>query len=148
MTIMKGKRVTNIKSALVLGLSLLAAIGPARAGSVDHYNPGVMNIRDFLMPAPGFYGVLYNYFYTSDRLNDNNGNQVKSININPGPGPGATLNLKPKLDLYALAPTLIWISPWNLGGVRYGAVISSTFANSPRQQNLWVDSGSGSLPKV
>jgi hypothetical protein len=130
MMTMRTHRATGNKSLLILVLSLLAASSSSRAGSVDHYNPGVMNIRDFLMPEPGFYGVLYNYFYTSDRLNDKNGNQIKSVNINPGPGPGVTVNVNPSLDLYALAPTLIWISPWNLGGLKYGAVITPTFANS------------------
>jgi hypothetical protein len=89
-----------------------------------------MNIRDYLMPEPGLYGVVYNYYYTTDRLNDKNGNQISSVTINPGPGPGVTLNVKPNVDMYALAPSLIWISPWNLGGVKYGAYIVPTFANS------------------
>jgi hypothetical protein len=52
----------------------------------------VPNIRDFTMPGPGFYGVLYNCGYTTDRLNDRNGNTINSITINSGPGPGATLD--------------------------------------------------------
>src|SRR5262249_6283383 len=116
--------------SLILALSLLGATGPASAGSVDHYNPGVMNIRDYLVPDPGVYAVVYNYYYTSDRLNDASGNQIKSVTIQPGPGPGVTLNVNPSVDLYALAPTLIWITPWEVCGVKYGAFIAPSFANA------------------
>jgi hypothetical protein len=76
------------------------------------------------------YTAIYNYFYTSDRLNDASGNQTKSVTINPGPGAGVTLNVSPKLDVYSLSPTLIWVTPWNLGGVKLGAYIAPSFANS------------------
>src|SRR5262245_35412113 len=62
----------------------------AFAADIGHFNGGVMNIRDYLVPEPGFYGVLYNYYYTTDRLNDRNGHKVNSVSINPGPGPGVT----------------------------------------------------------
>src|SRR5215831_15314098 len=71
---------------LILSFSLLSTTNPASAGSVDHYNAGVMNIRDFLVPEPGVYAVVYNYFYTSDQLNDANGNRISSVTIRPGPG--------------------------------------------------------------
>jgi hypothetical protein len=114
----------------ILGFSLLGAIGSGRAGSVDHYAPGAYNIRDFFVPGSGVYTAIYNYFYTSDRLNDASGNQTKSVTINPGPGPGVTLNVSPKLDVYSLSPTLIWVTPWNVGGVKFGAYIAPSFANS------------------
>ncbi len=63
------------------------------------------------MPDPGFYGVLYNYYYTTDRLNDADGNEIDSVTINPGPGPGVTLDVDVDVDAYAIAPTLIWVSP-------------------------------------
>ena len=128
---------------LILSFSLLGTVGPASAGSVDHYNPGVMNIRDYLVPEPGLYAVVYNYFYTSDRLNDANGNQASSVTINPGPGPGVTLNVNPNVDMYALVPTLIWISPWNLGGVKYGAYIAPVFANASIEAEVSSLHGSG-----
>ena len=56
---------------LILGLALITS--PTHAGEIGHYSPGLPNIRDFAMPEPGFYGVLYNYFYLTDRLNDSNG---------------------------------------------------------------------------
>ena len=69
-------------------VGLFGAITSANAGSTDHYTPGVMNIRDFFVPGPGWYVTVYNYFYTSDQLNDANGNEISSVTIKPGPGPG------------------------------------------------------------
>ena len=62
------QRTTLTTLVLALGLALLTRT--THGGEIGHYVPGLPNIRDFAMPAPGFYGVLYHYFYTSDRLND------------------------------------------------------------------------------
>ena len=115
---------------LVWLIALFGAITSANAGSADHYTPGVMNIRDLIVPAPGLYGIVYNYFYTSDQFNDANGNAVNSITIKLGPGPGLTLKPNVNFESYALSPMLIWVAPWKPGGVRYGAYIAPTFANS------------------
>ena len=133
----------NRRVLLILSFWLLGTINPASAGSVDHYNPGVMNIRDFLVPEPGVYAAVYNYFYTSDQLKDANGNRISSVTIRPGPGPGVTLNVNPKVDMYALAPTLIWILPWEPGGVKFGAYIAPSFANASIEATVSSLHGSG-----
>jgi hypothetical protein len=115
---------------ITLAVSLSTAMNSAKAGSADHYIPGVFNIRDYLVPEPGLYGGIYNYYYTSGQFNDANGNHLSSVNIRPGPGPGVTLDVKPSLDLYAISPVVIWISPWNLCGIKYGAYIAPSFANA------------------
>src|SRR6187455_2008174 len=96
---------------------------------VGHFAPGVLNIRDFAMPDSGFYAAVYNYFYSTDRLNDDNGNKIKSVTIKPGSGPGTTVNINVDLNVYALAPTFIWVSKWKLLGAKYGAYISPSFSN-------------------
>jgi len=122
---------------------LLAAAFSAQAGEIGHFNPGVPNIRDFAMPEPGFYGVVYNYFYRTGRLNDRNGDEIKSVTIKPGPGPGVTLDVAVNVDVYALAPTFIWVSNWKVLGAKYGAYISPSFANSSVGASLATQSGSG-----
>ena len=95
-------------SQWTVAVALLGAGSLARAGDVGHFVGGMMDIRDYFVPEPGFYGALYNYFYTSDRYNDQNGNKVSSITIRPGPGPGTTLDVgrgpghvcaRPRFDL-------------------------------------------------
>ncbi len=79
---------TSLKHLLqvILAAALLGASGPARAGDAGHYVGGMMDIRDYFVPDPGFYAALYNYFYTSDRYNDQNGNQVNSTTLPGGSG--------------------------------------------------------------
>ncbi|MEJ2109435.1 MAG: hypothetical protein P8Z37_05885 [Acidobacteriota bacterium] len=108
-----------------------------------HFSPGVAGIRDFIVPEPGFYGIVYNYLYTSDRLNDADGNKVDSVNINPGSGPGFDLDLSVNTDIYALAPVFTWVSNWKVAGARYAAYISPTFANSSIRAALSTATGAG-----
>src|SRR5688572_11074499 len=86
----------------VLILIVLGGTG-ANAAEIGHFAPGVLGIRDFSVPDPGLYGVLYNYYYTTDPLNDADGNRVDSITVNPGPGPGVTLDLEVDVHVYAVA---------------------------------------------
>ena len=92
---------TTFKLA-IRAAGLTAVLLAAQAGEIGHFAPGVMSIRDFAMPEPGFYGVLYNYGYTTDRLNDSGGNKVNSVSINPGGGPGVTLGVNVDVDVYAV----------------------------------------------
>ena len=115
----------NMVAALTLALSVSA--WKTRAGEVGHFAPGVPNIRDFVVPAPGFYGVLYTYNYGTTQINDANGNRIDSITIDP---PGLTLDVDVDVDLYAIAPTFIWVSDWKILGAKYGAYVNLTLANS------------------
>ena len=63
---------------------LAAVLATSQAGEIGHFTPGVPSIRDFAMPEPGFYGVLYNYGYATDRLNDQHGDAVRSITTRSG----------------------------------------------------------------
>ena len=115
-------------TTLVLALGLALSTGTTHGDEIGHYTPGLPNIRDLIVPAPGFYGVLYNYFYLSDRLNDGNGDEVNSATINPRRGPGVTLGVEVDVDVYVLAPAFIWVSPWKIAGAKYGAFITPSFA--------------------
>ena len=48
-----------IGAAFLLSAVLMIASCPARAGELGHYAPGVLNIRDFFVPEPGWYALLY-----------------------------------------------------------------------------------------
>jgi hypothetical protein len=118
----------------------------ARAGTVGHYNGGVMDIRDYSVPDPGFYGVVYNYYYTSDRLNDGNGNQINSVTIKPGPGPGVTLPVSVNVDIYALSPVVMWVAPWEFHDVKYAAYIAPSFVSGNSSASISTIIGSGRNP--
>jgi hypothetical protein len=52
-----------------------------------------------LSPDPGVYGGLYNYFYRTERINDNNGNRITTR-------PLGLTTFDIDVKIYALAPTV------------------------------------------
>ena len=128
---------------------LLAAViaATASAGEIGHYNGGIVNVRDYAMPPTnGVYGAIYNYFYSTDRLNDSSGNEVKSYTYraNRLPGkPSVTLNVETDVDIYVLAPALIYVSDFKLLGARYGALVLPTFADASIGASLSTETGRG-----
>ena len=126
---------------VLLGIALVTVTN-GRSAEIGHYIGGLANIRDYIVPDPGFYTALYNYYYTADRLNDANGNRVSSINFK-GPGPGLTLNIDADADIYALAPMILWVSPWKFAGAKYAAYAVPNFANSSVGASLSTLTGPG-----
>src|SRR5437879_4765452 len=139
---MKTKHTQNLIAAALTG-ALALATTVAQAGEIGHYAGGFMNMRDYFVPEPGFYGAVYNYFYTTDRLNDRNGNKVNSVTFNPGGGPGVTLGVDVNVDMYVLAPSLIYVTDIKSLGIKYGALITPTFANASLEGALSTASGHG-----
>jgi hypothetical protein len=127
----------------VVFAALLFSVATVEAGEIGHFAPGVPSIRDLAVPEPGFYGVLYNYLYGADRVNDANGDEIKSITMRPGPGPGVTLDLDVDVNVYALAPTFIWVSKHQVLGGKYGAYITQTIGNTSVAASLSAQTGSG-----
>ncbi len=122
------------KSILVLATVLSSAVPLAQAGEIGHFNGGVMNIRDYFVPAePGAYGVVYNYYYFTDRLNNRNGDKVGSVDIGPVPA-----DVKVNLDMYVLVPAFIWVSSCDILGARYGGYIAPSFANNSLEGELSI----------
>ena len=131
---------------VLLGTAALAVgmgVAPSHAGELGHYNPGVSNVRDLVVPPPGWYVVAYNYFYTSDRLNDADGHRVDSVTIGRAPGPELTVDVDVDVNLYALSPMVLWVSPWEVAGARYSAYIAPGFATSTLGAALDTTTGRG-----
>src|SRR5215471_7436128 len=124
-----------MKHRTVRTLSLAAMIAAltvidVRAGEIGHFNGCILNIRDYVMPDAGLYGAVYNYFYTTGQLNNANGDAINSVIVGAGPGPGAKVGINVDVNLYALAPTLIWVTDIKPLGIKYGALVSPTFVNA------------------
>ncbi|MGH8480003.1 MAG: SphA family protein [Gammaproteobacteria bacterium] len=116
---------------------LCGGAGGVSAGELGHYAPGLMNIRDFFVPEPGFYYAQYNYFYSTGTLKNRNGDEVKSL-TGTGPLGTTTVSLDVDVDVFVLAPAFLWVSPWKMLGARYGTIITPTFADGSTQVSLSV----------
>ncbi|HVO99158.1 MAG TPA: transporter [Bryobacteraceae bacterium] len=119
----------------ILGLGAVIVISAITCGmahaQTDHYVPGSFNIRDFATPDPGFYGALYNYWYSTNDLRDANGKKINSVTITgPGGKLSATVNLSVNVHLYALAPALIWVPKKKILGAKYEVMLYPSFANA------------------
>ena len=68
----------RINITLLTVATLATAVG-TQAGELGHYMPGVLNIRDFFVPEPGFYYAQYHYLYSTDTLKNRNGDEVGSL---------------------------------------------------------------------
>ena len=117
---------------------MLGGIGPTQAGQLGHYAPGLPNIRDLLVPEQGFYYLQYFAFYHTDTFRDRNGDKVDSLNAGP-----ATLQVEADLEVFSIAPALVWVSPWKFLGARYAAQIIPTFGNTSIQASLRTETGFG-----
>ena len=118
------KRITEKILNLAAILAALALVLNAQAGEIGHFNGGVMNIRDYVMPDPGVYTAIYNYYYPTDQLNNANGDAINAVIVKPGQGPGIKLGINVDVNMYALAPSLIWVTDIKPLGIKYGALIT------------------------
>lgn len=119
------------------------AAGTAHTAEVGHFTPGVVNIRDFALPAPGIYGLVYNYGYFSDRVNDASGKKISSVTIGGIVGPGITFDVDVNVSAYSLAPAFIWVPDKKVLGGRYGAYLSPSFTNTSINATLSSIGGIG-----
>ncbi len=117
---------------------LLGVLGPTWAGELGHYAPGLPNIRDLVVPDPGFYFVQYLAAYNADTFRNKAGDKVKSIDT-----PVTTLNVNADVDVFVVAPAFVWVSPWEFLGAKYGAQIIPTFGNTSVQASLRTQTGFG-----
>ncbi|MGR8935760.1 MAG: SphA family protein [Gammaproteobacteria bacterium] len=126
-----------LRRATVASL-LVPCAGPAFAG-VGHYIPGMMNIRDFLVPEqPGMYAALYLGNYSTDKLKDKNGNVIDkaTFQANRSIGPGipagykVTANLEANVDMDLISPTFVWNSGYKILGADYAMLVALPFANT------------------
>jgi len=117
----------KIKTIQLLCLFLLINVDFVFAQS-GHYSPASEQIRDYVVSPAGFYGFIYNYWYTSRRYNNNEGVKVSSIII--GPGGGDTMSVNENFKSYSISPDFCWVTKLNSAGVKFGASISPTLASA------------------
>jgi hypothetical protein len=106
----EGKPFRRQTVVLIFTVILFAPL-PAMAGGVQHYPNGLEAEIMGVSPPPGLYYRQFNIWYSADKLKDNRG---KTLRLETH---GAELD---KLNVYAVAPSLRWQTPWSiLGGNFY-----------------------------
>src|SRR5262245_40006218 len=96
-------------TVLIAGAAATVLAATAQAGEIGHYSPGGTGIRDYAMGHPGFVVVVYDVGYSTNRINDRNGDQIKSVDLG-----GMQIDVDAELDVFSISPTLIWVSNWKL----------------------------------
>jgi len=133
------KKCVNAGGGILLGIILLLGLPADLVGSeLGHYNPGLPNIRDLFLPDPGFYYIQYNLYYTSDTYKDRRGRSLSSLPAGPG-----SVDIDFDLDIFMVVPMLVWISPGEILGARYGAYVAPSFGNSSFGAALETEIGWG-----
>jgi hypothetical protein len=130
------KRIAAIAALSFLSIAPLGA----HAAEIGHYNGGFLNIRDFFVPAePGLYAAIYNFYYTTDRLNDRHGDEIDTVTV----GPGIPVSVDVDVDMYVLSPAVIWEPDVKVLGGRYAALVAPTFADASVSAALSIGSRIG-----
>ena len=70
----KSTRTKCIGAVILVAVLILAGSGTAMA--FGHYTPGVEGINAATLPPPGLHYLMYNLFYNSDTLTDDNGDDI------------------------------------------------------------------------
>jgi hypothetical protein len=109
------------------------------AGELGHYVPGLLNIRDTILPPKGLYAAVYNYYYTADDFRDANGNKAGTVT---GPG-GRTVTLDVDVDAYSIAPAILWNPGFKILGAEYGVFAPIPFGGPSIQVHLASQTGAG-----
>ena len=128
-------RKTHVKSAMlicVIVCILFSFIKPALAGELGHYMPGVATIRDFVVPnEPSFYYMQYNIYYSADKYKDRDGDTADELSLGP-----VTVDVDSDLDVIAIVPMFMWVSPWEVLGAKYAAWVNIPVQNTSVQASL------------
>jgi hypothetical protein len=126
----------------MLVLFLVAmAVRPAAAGELAHYVPALPNVRDTVMPHPGFHLRQYFSLYTTDTFRDRFGDRQETIT-----GPLGTVDADDRITIFSLAPTALWVGDCELLRGRVGALLQIPFGNPSIQVDLRTEAGFGLDP--
>ena len=124
-------------------IALIALFLPLIATAQAHFAPGVANIRDYAVPAPGLYLAAYNYGYTTSTITDNSGNKISQVVIGSVP---VNVDVDVKLlCILAAAPLdyeqeISWCELWRLHRL--------SFSNANIAASVSVIEGQGVNPEI
>ena len=112
------------------------------AGEYGHYYPGVISVRDVVMPPKGVYLIWYNPYIFSDTYKQPNGSTLDNVTVSGSKT--KTIDLKGgsidlvldgtlsadidvKLDAFTTQPIVTWVTGLKFLGADYGVFIAPSF---------------------
>lgn len=136
-----------VAAALVFAVYALATNPrPARAYEIGHYFAGLQNVDDFFLPAPELGELIYaqyNLYYGSDTFRNHKGDKIDKITLNGPLGNPKTIRVNVDVDLWTVAPLLMWAPKQKIAGARYGAYAVVPFGGPSLEANLDARIGQG-----
>lgn len=129
----------TMAAALVATMLIPSELSQAR--TMGHYAPGVVSIRDLVVPpAPGFFYAQYNAFYQADRYIDGDGNKRLTAESE-----GGELKLDTDVDVIAIAPVFLWATSTQLLGADYAFLVAPNLGKSSVAAQLTVLDEAGNV---
>lgn len=123
---------------LALGVVIISS-QYAFAGTLGHYYPGVLGMRDIILPPKGVYAIYYDPIYYSNDLRNANGNslshfsasasETRHYNVYGHDVPvRLSASLSADIDTSMMFTTeqllLLWTTPWKFLGADFGMLIA------------------------
>ncbi len=150
---MKSNRIRRTVVGGVLGVVWLVgsmAAGPQRAEAFElsHFTtlPGLINPTDLFLPPPElgqvFY-VQYNAYYGTDTFRNSHGDSVDQISFTGRLGQTRTIDLDLDVDVWTVAPLLLYAPDREILGARYGTALLVPFGNPSVGATLTTKAGFG-----
>lgn len=130
---------SKTRTVLIAFLMVIVAAQYAGAGTLGHYYPGVMGMRDIILPPKGLYGLYYDPIYYSSNLKNASGNsytnystsftETKYANVYGHDIPirltaGVSADIDASMSFATQQLLLIWVPGWKFLGADYGMTIA------------------------
>ena len=111
----------------------------AHAGTQGHYYPGVMGMRDIILPPKGVYAIYYDPIYYSNDLRNANGNSVSNVSMSVSEtkdirvyghdipirlSAGLSADINASMMFTTEQLLLLWTTPWKILGADFGMLIA------------------------
>jgi hypothetical protein len=124
---------------ILLALAALIVAGHAYAGTLGHYYPGVMGMRDIILPPKGLYALYYDPIYYSNDLRNSNGNRLSNFSASMAETKHfnayghdipvrLSASLSADIDASMMFTTeqllMVWSSGWKFLGADFGMLLA------------------------
>jgi hypothetical protein len=132
----------NRTGIVVLFSGLVSMATAAEVRAEGHFQPGVANVRDMVLPGPGIYVENFTVFYGASVFRSGTGDPVDRL-------PGTRgVDVDTDLFVFSWMPMFVWVTGQKLLGADFAISIAPSFGNthvsaalSGAKAGVEVDSG-------